>query len=117
MGSLAGLMGGQRACELGGGGGCLSRWRGGRALGGFRLTVYVNPPPTHTSQNKVSREHRDRDREQRLWNGEHWQLRPERQARARLLRGLESEFPPLTSCVTLGSFSNVSVLQLHFSKI
>lgn len=76
------------------------------------VQVYINPPPTHThtSQNKVSREHRDRDKEQRLWNGEHWQLRPEGQAGSRLLRGLESQLPPLTNCVTLGSFSNISVL-------
>lgn len=43
-------------------------------------------------------------------------LRPQSSLGARLLNRLESQLPPLTSCVILGSFSNLSVFWLHFHK-
>ena len=60
---------------------------GGRELVGCRLTIYINLSlPGHTTVGLGTL--RGGDGEQRLWKGERWQLRPGRQAGARLLRGL-----------------------------
>ena len=50
--------------------------------------IYISPPPHHKTEGVGNL--RGGGWRTELWKGEHWRLRPERQAGVRWLRGLES---------------------------
>lgn len=79
-------------------------------MGGCKLTIYMNP---YMSKNKMSEEHtRGRARTE---NGA--LATQSRKTGWGQTEGPECQLPTITSCVTLGSFSNLSVLLPHFSRM